>query len=73
MINKIFDQWNGLKRILWEKYVLEAEGTRVIINILRVIFFLEFFAFLVDLYPADYWFAWIEKVVEYNTALYGFL
>lgn len=60
------DKWNRLKGILWEKYVLEAKGTQAIIYILRVTFFLEIFFLLVDLCPADYWFAWIEQVVEYN-------
>lgn len=60
------DKWNRLKWILWEKYVLEAKGTQAIIYILRVTFFLEFSVLLVDLCPADYWFVWIEQVVEYD-------
>lgn len=66
MKNNRLDQWNRLKGILWEKYILEIRGIQKIIYILKIMFFLEFFALLADLCPANYWFGWIEQVVKYD-------
>ncbi len=60
------NQWNRLKGILWEEYILDVGGIQKIIYILKIMFFLEFFALLSDLCPVNYWFGWIEQVVEYD-------
>lgn len=68
MKSNCVDQWNRLTKNVWEKYVLEDKGTRKIIRILIVFFVGEVVAFFADLCPADYWFDWLERAFEYNTA-----